>query len=138
MKNILFFSILLLSSQLYGQSITLTSNLYSDPVKIERTADLLQVNHAFMPELKGTKLISVRTPNPYFHRTYLIDKNGDTVSSGFMPSVYFRPNDNKVVITGRPMEQNDSFNPYGAKDFSSMLIYTTVNSFLSKIKLNKR
>ena len=84
------------------------------------------------------ELISVKTQSVYFSRSYLINKEGESVSTGFMPSMYFRPNDNRIVVTGQKMESNDSLNPYGAKDISSAILYSTVNSFISKIRFNKR
>ena len=92
---------------------------------------------AVIPDANGNKLISVRTANPYFHKTYLINKNGETISSGFMPSVYFRPNDNLIVISGFN-DKKDSFNPYGAYDMASVVLFSTLNSFISKLKINRR
>ena len=92
---------------------------------------------AVIPDTQRNKLISVPTANPYFHKTYLINKNGETISSGFMPSVYFRPNDNLIVISGFPDKKN-SFNPYGAYDMASMVLFSTFNSFISKLKINRR
>jgi len=99
---------------------------------------LIKPNLSFLESTEGAKLISVRTTNTHFHKSYLINKNGETLSSGFMPSAYFSPNDNLIVISGQNTKQQDSFNPYGAYDMTSMIILSTFNGFISRIKINRR
>ena len=92
---------------------------------------------SFLNNNQGVKLISVNTSNVYFQKSYLIDKNGNTMSAGFMPTSYFLPNDNFLVISGQNNQNRDSFNPYGASDISSLIISSTFNAFISRLK-NKR
>lgn len=99
---------------------------------------LLKPNMDFLESAEGAKLISVRTTNVHFHKSYLINKNGETFSSGFMPSAYFSPNDNLIVISGQNTKQKDSFNPYGAYDMTSMIVLSTFNSFISRVKIKRR
>lgn len=93
---------------------------------------------SFLNNNQGVKLVSVKTSNVYFHKSYLIDKNGNTLSAGFMPTSYFLPNDHLLVIGGLNNQNRDSFNPYGAYDISSLIISSTFNAFISKIKINRR
>jgi hypothetical protein len=93
--------------------------------------DLLNISN-------GAKLISISTSDIYFHKTYLINKEGESLSSGYMQSPYFLPNDNLIVISGHTNRRKDSFNPYGAYDMVSMVVLGTFNKFLSRIKRNKR
>lgn len=99
---------------------------------------ILNSNLGFMDYLKDSKLIKVNTSNPYFQRTYLIDKGGETLSSGYMPSAFFSPNDNLIVITGMNRSSADSFNPYRASDLTSAIFFGTLNNFISKMKIKKR
>jgi hypothetical protein len=87
---------------------------------------------------KDLKLISVNTANPYFQRSYMINKEGETISSGFMPSSYFLPNDNFIVLSGKNTTNRDSFNPYGSPDLPSAIFFGTLNSFISRWKKSKR
>ncbi len=108
------------------------------------TGDFMPIPQFDSPNLdfskitEGAKVISIGTSNSFFHKTYLINKEGHAISSGFMPSIYFQPNNNKVVISGFSNRYRDSFNPYGAYDMTSMIILTTFNSFISRIKINRR
>lgn len=86
----------------------------------------------------GSKLISVGSNDVIFNRTYLVNKDGESLSNGFGPAPYFRPNDNLVVVTGSNYNKRDSFNPYGADDVASVIILSTVNTFISRIKSGKR
>jgi hypothetical protein len=87
---------------------------------------------------KDVKLMAIASADGYFHRTYLIDQENESISSGFMPSPYFRPNNNLIVITGKRSMPRDSFNPYGADDLPSFIFFGTVNNFISRIKINRR
>lgn len=87
---------------------------------------------------KDVKLMAVASADGYFHRTYVIDQKNESISSGFMPSPYFRPNNNLIVITGKRSTPRDSFNPYGADDLPSFIFFGTVNNFISRIKINRR
>ena len=137
MKYILFLFFIILSCQSFGQVISYRTSLHSNTTGTNLSMKFTPNRLPVIPDVKGNKLISVRTTNPYFHRTYLINKNGETISSGFMPSAYFRPNDNLIVISGYS-DKKDSFNPYGAYDMASMVLFSTFNSFISKLKINKR
>jgi len=100
--------------------------------------DHVMPNMDFLELERDLKLIAVNTSNPYFQRSYMIDKNGETISSGFMPSAYFLPNDNFIVISGANNWNQDSYNPYGSTDLSSMILFGTVNTVLSKFKFKRR
>ena len=93
---------------------------------------------SFLNNNQGAKLVSVNTSNIYFQKSYLIDNNGNTLSTGFMPTSYFSPNDNFLVISGFNNQNRDSFNPYGASDISSLIISSTFNAFISRLKIKRR
>lgn len=93
---------------------------------------------AFLDDLRDSKIISVRTNNEFFNKSYLIGKNGNALSTSFMSSSNFVPNDNLIVVSGQNMRQRDSFNPYGAYDMTSMIVLSTFNTFLSRIRINRR
>ena len=84
------------------------------------------------------KLISVASLDGYSHKTFMVDQEGEAISSGYMPSSYFRPNNNFIILTGKPHIRRDSFNPYGADDLPSLIFFGTVNNFLGRIKINRR
>jgi len=95
-------------------------------------------NPDYLDFSEGVKLISVSTSDVYFHKTYLVNQKGETISSGYMHSSYFLPNDNLIVISGHTNRIKDSFNPYGANDMTSMIVLATFNNFISRLKLNRR
>lgn len=134
--GLLFF--ILLFSQLSAQDgfIGINNGLYN--ASLPTNLSIHKPNLNFLEFTEGSSLVSVRTSNAYFHKSYLINKKGETLSSGFMPSPYFLANSNKVVINGQNTSQKDSFNPYGAYDMTSMILLTTFNSFISRIKINRR
>lgn len=87
---------------------------------------------------KGSKLVALNTVDANFQRTYLVNESGETISAGFMPSSYFLPNDNFIVISGKNTVRQDSFNPNGASNVAAALILGTFNNFISRLKKNKR
>ncbi len=138
MKYLVFSFMLILSGQAMAQdSLLLNKSADSSIRMFVPVNEILVSNMAFMDCLKDSKLIKVNTYDPYFQRTYLITKQGETLSSGYMPSSYFVPNDNFIVISGK-YTNKDSFNPYGASDFASALFFGTFNNFISKLKINRR
>jgi hypothetical protein len=140
MKYFTFLFLLVLIGQTAKAQESIYVNISMD-FSIKRfapTDEFLMANMGFMSHLKDSKLIVVNTSDPYFQRTYLVDKDGETISSGFMSSTYFSPNDNSIVISGGLSHNRDSFNPYGASDLKSALILGTVNNFIQKLKINKR
>lgn len=110
---------------------SLAYNAINTNLDIQPDKDLLTFSH-------DLKLISVNNSDGTFQRTYMVDMDGETVSSGFMPVTYFMPNHNLIVVTGKRYMKKDSFNPYGASDLSSMLVLTTINSFITKLKIKGR
>ena len=97
-----------------------------------------QPDLAFLQDLPDSKIISVRTTNEFFNKSYLINKKGEALSNSYMSSSNFMPNDNLIVVSGQNIRQRDSFNPYGAYDMTSMIVLSTFNTFLSRIKINRR
>lgn len=93
---------------------------------------------SFLKYFEGVKLISVNTFDSNFQRTYLISQEGDVISSGLMPSVYFQANNNFIVLNANRSSFHDSYNPYGAKDVTSMILLGTFNSVLSRFKLKRK
>ena len=92
----------------------------------------------FLRDLRDAKIVSVSSNNQFFHKSYLVSKDGKALSSGFMSSSNFIPNDNLIVVSGQNTMQRDSFNPYGAYDMTSMIVLSTFNTFLSRIKIKRR
>ena len=88
----------------------------------------------FLATLSDAKVYSVSTPNTFFNKSYLVGKNGEVFSNSFMATSNFTPNDNLIVFSGQNTRQRDSFNPYGAYDMTSMIVLSTFNTFISKIK----
>ena len=97
-----------------------------------------QPDLAILQDLPDSKIVSVRTTNEFFNKSYLINKKGEALSNSYMSSSNFMPNDNLIVVSGQNIEQRDSFNPYGAYDMTSMIVLSTFNTFLSRIKINRR
>lgn len=139
MKNTCFLLLLLIGSsamaqeQLSGiqtQSIMFVTEMQATP-KLAPNADFLNIPN-------DLKLIALSSQDGLFHKTYLINSDGETVSSGFMPSPYFMPNNNLIVVNGKPCIRRDSFNPYGAEDLTTLLLFGTVNNFISKLRIGRR
>lgn len=104
----------------------------------------VEFNNDVLPDKKfiniqqDLKLLAVNNPDGAFQRTYMVDGEGETFSAGFMPAAYFMPNNNLIVVSGKRYLKKDSFNPYGASDMTSMLVLTTINSFITKLKIKGR
>jgi hypothetical protein len=139
MKNICFLLLLLIASGAMAQEqlgrIQTQSNLY---VRQMQAVPGIVPNQDVLSLPKDLKLIALSSPDGAFHRTWLIDTEGESVSSGFMPSPYFMANNNLIVVTGKPQIKRDSFNPYGAGDLPTMLLFGTVNNFISKLRIGRR
>jgi len=137
MKYLSFLVFVLFINQVLAQESlkilpsTLVSGEVYSPAKYSFNFDLSKITD-------GAKLIMVRTNNISFHKTYFINKNGEALSHGFRPATMFSPNDNLIVVGGQNTQHRDSFNPYGANDMTSMIILSTVNNFISRIKIGKR
>jgi hypothetical protein len=128
----------LLSNLAVAQSQLLSSNIH---VAAKSDITHIQINDkalSFLQSEIDLTFASVKTPNKYFHKTFLLNSEGSSISSSYMPSAYYRPNNNMVIITGLSQKPRDSFNPYGATDLTSVVFLSTVNSFISKIRISKR
>jgi hypothetical protein len=120
------------------ESIFVNNSMNFSIRRFAPTDEFLEANMAFLDHLKDSKLVVVNTSDSYFQHTYLVSKEGETISSGFMTSSYFTPNDNFIVISGNQLQNRDSFNPYEATNLKSALILGTINNFIHKLKINKR
>ena len=139
MKYLAFLFLLILAMQSMAQDEFLKTELTIYSIHgFSSTNNFLNSKKDFMEYTKGSKIIAVNTYDSNFQRTYLINKDGETISSGFMPSSYFIPNDNFIVISGKYAVNQDSFNPYGANNMASAIILGTFNNFISRLKKNKR
>lgn len=128
---------------LFGQveaqnNLLSTKSVYHTISSVEYLYDSQAPTKGYLDFTKDLKLISVNTTNPYFQRSYMINKEGETISSGFMPSSYFLPNDNLIVFSGTNTMNSDSFNPYGSSSLGSAILFGTFNSFISRWKKSKR
>ena len=94
-------------------------------------------NPEFLKIPKNNQLVTINTFDSNFQNSFLINEKGETISRGHMPSSYYMPNGNPLVISGRTSVK-DSFNPYGASDVISMLFYGSCNTFISFLKKNKK
>jgi hypothetical protein len=112
-----------------------TSSIYLNSVEFNN--DVLP-DKKFINIQQDLKLLAVNNPDGAFQRTYMVDGEGETFSAGFMPAAYFMPNNNLIVVSGKRYLKKDSFNPYGASDMTSMLVLTTINSFITKLKIKGR
>jgi hypothetical protein len=139
MKKICFLLLLLIASGAIAQEqlarIQTQSYLF---VREMQTVPGMAPNKEFLSLPKDLKLIALSSPDGAFHRTYLVNAEGESVSSGFMPSAYFMANNNLIVVTGKPQIRRDSFNPYGAEDLTTILLFGTVNNFISKLRIGRR
>lgn len=139
MKYLTFFFLLVLFSQALAQdNLLITESDNSSFNLFAPSNQLLTPDIDFLNFTKGSKLLAVNTYDSNFQRTYLINKDGETISSGYMPSTYFLPNDNFLVISSKNINNKSSFNPYGAGDFASAIIIGVFNNFISKLKKKKR
>ncbi len=112
-----------------------TSSLY---LTNQESGRVIQPDKKFITIQHDLKLLAVNNPDGTFQRTYMVDGEGETFSAGFMPAAYFMPNNNLIVVTGKRHLKKDSLNPYGASDMTSMLVLTTINSFITKLKIRGR
>jgi hypothetical protein len=139
MKNTYFLLLLLIGANVMAQDqlpgIQTSSTMF---VREMPAALKLVPDKDFLNLPKDLKLIALSSQDGVFHRTWLINSDGETVSSGFMPSPYFMPNNNLIVVNGKPCIRRDSFNPYGAEDLATMLLFGTVNNFISKLRIGRR
>ena len=137
MKYFLVCVFVILLNPLYAQEskkrslIQITSPTIYNDIDISENLNIKEIT-------SGTKVLAVNTGGGYFYRSYLINKEGESISNGFMPQAYFMPNDNFLVITAQGHMAKDAFNPYGAYDMPSMLILGTMNNFISKFSRIKR
>ena len=139
MKYLTFSFLLILFGQAMAQdNLLVTESVYSSTQGFVPSDNLLSPRRIFMDYSKGSKLLAVNTYDSYFQRSYIINKDGETISSGYMPSTYFLPNDNFIVISGKNTKNKDSFNPYGATDLASAIVFATFNNFISRLKKNRR
>ncbi len=124
--------LLFLSTYSFAQDdLVLKISPIKTPIDFRSTNEMISPNLDFFGMNSHLKLIAVNTSNPYFQRTYMVDSHGQTVSSGFMPSAYFLPNNNFIVINGSINQGQDSYNPYGSTDFSSMIFLGAINSIIT-------
>lgn len=139
MKYTCFLLLLLIASGAMGQEqlarIQAQSNMF---VREMQALPGMAPNQDFLSLPKDLKLIALSSPDGAFHRTYLVNAEGESVSSGFMPSSYFMANNNLIVVTGKPQVRRDSFNPYGAEDLATILLFGTVNNFIGKLRIGRR
>lgn len=109
-----------------------SSRIFESDLQWEQPREL---NLHFSSEVN---LISVSGADSNFLRTFHVSEDGEVISSGFMPSPYFLPNNNLIVITGNHRVVRDSFNPYGARDMGTMLLFGTLNNFISRLRIGGR
>ena len=130
--------ILCLGLEAVSQDNDLISSNFIASSRIETSFNMYEPDLSFLKDLKTTKLMSIRTADGYFNKTFLVGDDGPTYSTSYMPSEFFLPNDNLIVVTGQDVKRRDSFNPYGARDMTSAIILSTFNSFITRLKLNRR
>ena len=90
----------------------------------------------FLDVSKGVKLISIRTANPYFQKTYLISTEGETISSGFMPDINFNQNNDRKMVNGIYNSYRNPYNYNSSSLFQSDAFNGFVNTFISQYKLS--
>lgn len=138
MRYLMLFFLGLLSSISVAQSQLLSSNIHGVAQSDIAHVQINDKAFSFLHSENELTFTSVKTTNKYFHKTFLLNSEGNSISSSYMPSAYYRPNNNMVIITGLSQKTRDSFNPYGATDLTSVVFLSTVNSFISKIRISKR
>ncbi len=140
MKYLVALFVLFISSIAYAQDAI--TGIKAPALSFEKTyiGDPLFLN-AHNVELNipsKVNLLAVAASDGFFHRTYALDTEGETISSGFMPSPYYMPNNNLLIITGKQYRRRDSLNPYGADDLAEWIFLGTVNNFISRLRLGRR
>lgn len=131
--------ILLFSFSVYGQDDLpriQTPSLMN--FEVQEDLHFVEPSEDFLNFPTNVKLMALASSDGYFHKTYAVDPEGEALSSGYMPSPYFKPNNNFIVITGKQQIHRDSFNPYGADDLPSLIFFGTVNNFISRLRINRR
>ncbi len=112
-----------------------------ETVLIQPSSEILLKKSFKFQDLKlprQVNIIYLNSPGGYFQRSWMLDEKSVAVSTGFMPAVFFMPNRNFLVVSGKNIEGRDSFNPYGAKDMPAALFFGAFNNFLSRFRWNKR
>ena len=105
---------------------------------MQKNLTFVEPTEEFLNFPANVNLLAVASSDGYFHKTYTVNPEGESVSSGYMPAPYFRPNNNFIVITGKQHIPRDSFNPYGADDLPSLIFFGTVNNFISRLRINRK
>lgn len=81
---------------------------------------------------------AVGAGDQFFHRVFLVDSQGRTVSHGFAPSAMFYSNHNPVVFSGLNEHFRDSFNPYGSVNIQQALVTGTLNAIFTGLRKSRQ
>ncbi len=139
MKYLCLAPLLFFGGAIFAQSeITAVSVTHTSFIKGNPSIHSKEIDYKMLAWPKQTNLISISDESGQFQKTYGLNEDGKTISSGFMPVAYFRPNDNLIVINAEGIRKKDSLNPYGARDMPSAILLGTINNFVSKLKIGGR
>ena len=98
----------------------------TSPVETSRSISLFGVH-----QKERFHYCAVGAGDQFFHRAFLVDSQGRTVSHGFAPSAMFYSNHNPVVFSGLNEHFRDSFNPYGSVNIQQALLTGTLNAIFT-------
>lgn len=139
MKSIYLMLLLFSPGIVFAQSeSTMVSVIQTKFVKQYPNIQSRAIDYRMLTWPAQANLVSVSDEAGQFQKTYALNGNGQTISSGFSPVAYFMPNENLLVICADGNRRRDSLNPYGAKDMPSAILLGTVNNFISKLKIGNR
>jgi hypothetical protein len=86
----------------------------------------------------GFHYMAVGSSDPFFHRSYLVDGQGQVVDRGFAPSGMFFINHNPVVFAGLSEKFRDSLNPYGSVNIQQALVTGTLNTIFTGLRKSRQ
>jgi hypothetical protein len=81
---------------------------------------------------------AVGAGDQFFHKVFLVDSQGRTVSDGFAPSAMFYSSHNIVVFSGLNEHFRDSFNPYGSVNIQQALLTGTLNAIFTGLRKSRQ
>ena len=135
-KYFYIFFLVFICSEVSAQEELKIGVFYYPISNFDSPVDIFSPQKDFLDDLHGVKLISIRTINPYFQKTYFISTEGETIFSSFMPNIYFNQGNEWKMINGI----NSSYrNPYirnSSSLFQSDAFNGFVNTFISQYKLS--
>lgn len=139
MKSISLIFLLFFGGTVFAQSeIVMVSATQTRFISDSPNIQFGIIDYQMLAWPRQSELVSVSDEAGQLQKTYALNEDGETISSGFRPAAYFSPNDNLLVISAGGNQNKDSLNPNGAKDMPSAILLGTINNFISRLKIGNR